>query len=602
MGSKRNIGSFLFSYLFIFSLTLSAQDKKLADSLKIVYHQGVLSGDDKLELLRNLAFNTTDDFEASIRFANELIELSKERKNYVYLYRGYSQKGQTYRLAGELLKALNAFITCGEIALKIEDKSYLGVAYLTIADVYSEIGNSGNANQYYKRSIDILRQSRDTISLASALLNAGEEASKNNEYIRALQYFNESGALYKQINYPTGIAYNEGNVGMVYAKQGLDDKAEKHIHLALSMLEEQGDHYASADYLTYMSDIYLRRNDFPSALKYAQQSLKLAYQNKLKEQLSSTYLTLSKIYEKQGDAANSLENYKAHIRYRDSLINLDNVQKLADQRTNFEVSLKQTEVDLLEQKRKNQRIVTLCITGAFFLAGVIAFLWYRRYRFIKNIKHIIEEEKERSDQLLLNILPVETASELKQNGKVKAKKFEAVTVLFADFKGFSSYSKDLSPEKLVETVDHYFSHFDAILDKYDIEKIKTIGDAYMCASGLHDYDNAPAHRMIKAAIEILNFVEDTKKDFAFNNLSFDIRIGINSGPVVAGVVGTKKFAFDIWGDTVNVAARMETNSEPGKINLSENTYELIKDAWSCQYRGEIEVKNRGQMKMYFLEP
>ena len=200
----------------------------------------------------------------------------------------------------------------------------------------------------------------------------------------------------------------------------------------------------------------------------------------------------------------------------------------------------------------------------------------------------------------MNILPEETAAELKQHGAVKAKKYDSVTVLFTDFKGFTNYSEKLSPEALVETVSFYFSKFDEIVEKYGLEKIKTIGDAYMCAGGLHCKTEDHAKRMILAAKEIIAFVDLTKNDGSANELTFDIRIGINTGPVVAGIVGTKKFAYDIWGDTVNVASRMETMSEPGKINIGENTYNIVKDDFDCLYRGEIPVKNRSSLKMYFV--
>ena len=152
----------------------------------------------------------------------------------------------------------------------------------------------------------------------------------------------------------------------------------------------------------------------------------------------------------------------------------------------------------------------------------------------------------------------------------------------------------------METVGYYFSKFDSIVEKYGLEKIKTIGDAYMCVGGIHDNSEDHVERMIKAAMEIRDFVEETRRDDKAADKTFDIRIGINTGPVVAGVVGSKKFAYDIWGDTVNVAARMESMSEPDMINISEQTYALIKDKWPCDYRGEFEVKNRGMMKMYFV--
>ena len=219
---------------------------------------------------------------------------------------------------------------------------------------------------------------------------------------------------------------------------------------------------------------------------------------------------------------------------------------------------------------------------------------------MKKTNTIIAYEKQLSDDLLRNILPEKTAEELKEHGEVKAQKFDLVSVLFTDFKGFTSYSTNLSPEVLVETIGFYFSKFDAIIEKHGLEKIKTIGDAYMCAGGLPFPTDDHAENMVKAAMEIAEFVAETKKNVKATEMNFDVRIGINTGPVVAGVVGAKKFAYDIWGDTVNIASRMESNSEPGKINISENTYALIKDQFDCEYRGELDVKNKGVMKMYFV--
>jgi class 3 adenylate cyclase len=212
---------------------------------------------------------------------------------------------------------------------------------------------------------------------------------------------------------------------------------------------------------------------------------------------------------------------------------------------------------------------------------------------------LIEEEKNRSQKLLLNILPKKTAAELINKGKVKAKKFDSVSVMFTDFKDFTGFSTNLSPDELVNSVDFYYSKFDEIIEKYGLEKIKTIGDSYMCAGGLPFATEDHAEKVILAAFEITEFMESSRK-IKDNQIShFDIRIGINSGPVVAGVVGKTKFAYDIWGDTVNVASRMESNSESGMINISENTYILIKDRFDCEFRGKIKVKNRGIMKMYF---
>lgn len=273
-----------------------SQDRKLADSLILIYNEENRTGVDKLELLRNLAFNTANEIEESLKYANELIALSQESNNDLYLYRGYSLRGQVYQRNGNLTLALQSFIQGSEAASKIENKSYEGGSYLSIADVYSKIGNPVNAENYYTKSIEILRKTKDSLTLVSALLNAGDEFFKNEKYNEALRYFEESGQLFQLLKYPIGTAYNLGNVGMVYAEQGKDDLAEQYMNQAIAMLEELEDYYPITVYLTYVSDIYSRKNDFSKALNYAQRSLDLAKQYKLKEQISNANLTLSELH------------------------------------------------------------------------------------------------------------------------------------------------------------------------------------------------------------------------------------------------------------------------------------------------------------------
>ncbi|ALI99657.1 adenylate/guanylate cyclase domain-containing protein [Rufibacter tibetensis] len=213
----------------------------------------------------------------------------------------------------------------------------------------------------------------------------------------------------------------------------------------------------------------------------------------------------------------------------------------------------------------------------------------------------LEAEKQKSDELLLNILPAETAEELKARGRTQARSYENATVLFTDFKDFTRISQDLTPEELVTVIDFYFCAFDGIISKYNIEKIKTMGDAYMCAGGIPNPEaNTPAD-VIKAAMEIVAFVERLNPPDKPKKHKFEIRVGIHTGPVVAGIVGTKKFAYDIWGDTVNTAARMESSGVEGKINISGATYELVKDEFICSHRGKVEAKNKGEIDMYFVE-
>lgn len=209
----------------------------------------------------------------------------------------------------------------------------------------------------------------------------------------------------------------------------------------------------------------------------------------------------------------------------------------------------------------------------------------------------LQKEKQKTENLLLNILPHEVAEELKENGSSEAKYYDEVTVLFTDFVNFTQSSEKMGAEKMLVELNECFTAFDMIMEKHGLEKIKTIGDAYLAVCGLPLKNKNHAYQTILVALDIIDFIEQRKKT---NPDVLDIRIGINSGSLIAGIVGVKKFAYDIWGDTVNTAARMEQNSDKGKINISESTYQLVKDDFTFEFRGKIETKGKGAMEMYFV--
>ena len=214
----------------------------------------------------------------------------------------------------------------------------------------------------------------------------------------------------------------------------------------------------------------------------------------------------------------------------------------------------------------------------------------------------LEQEKQKSEDLLLNILPEETAQELKKNGFAKARFFDAVTVMFIDFEGFTRVAEELTPEELVGEIDFCFRAYDEIMEKYGLEKIKTVGDAYLCVGGLPGEEVKSAVQIVRAALEIQEFMKKVREDRFLKHLPFfRSRIGIHTGSIVAGIVGIKKFAYDIWGDTVNTASRMESNGEVDRVNISRCTYDLVHPYFNCVARGMIEVKNKGQVEMYFVE-
>jgi len=221
---------------------------------------------------------------------------------------------------------------------------------------------------------------------------------------------------------------------------------------------------------------------------------------------------------------------------------------------------------------------------------------------INQQKRTIEAEKEKSDQLLLNILPNEVARQLKSKGKAGTREYKQVSVLFTDFKSFSTISKELNPNELVGTLDAYFARFDEIAMSHYLEKIKTIGDSYMCAGGLPLSNRSNPIDAVLAGLEMQHYVQSLHPAMrAAEKTLWELRIGIHTGPVIAGVIGKKRFAYDIWGDTVNIASRMEQSGQTGMVNISGTTYELIREYFICDYRGKVETKNMGKIEMYFVK-
>lgn len=225
----------------------------------------------------------------------------------------------------------------------------------------------------------------------------------------------------------------------------------------------------------------------------------------------------------------------------------------------------------------------------------------RQSKELKQKNRILNEERRKSDDLLLNILPYEIAEQLKNKGAVDAKTYRRVSVLFTDFKGFTHISEKLTPQEIIKELGVFFAKFDEIIGDHFIEKIKTIGDAYMCVGGLPLRNKSNPIDTVLAGLEMQYFAEKLNELKRENDeVEWHLRLGIHTGRVVAGVVGKKKFAYDIWGDTVNTASRMESAGEIGKVNVSGETYKYIKDYFDCEYRGKIEAKNKGEIDMYFV--
>jgi class 3 adenylate cyclase len=310
---------------------------------------------------------------------------------------------------------------------------------------------------------------------------------------------------------------------------------------------------------------------------------------------------------------NQSQQQMAALEEKEEVLQLKQVQ--LDQ----QLMLAQEQQKTLEEQRKNEQYMVIIIATIFglLILALFSYISIRRSkkklemqnRQILEQKAIIEKrqkelsaEKAKTDRLLLNILPRPVAEELKATGKVMPRPYKHVSVLFSDFKGFTSIASRMPAPKMIHELEVCFSAFDKIIHKYKLEKIKTIGDGYMCAGGVPIANNSNPQDTVWAAMEMIDFMRKRKEEKILKNEPFfEIRIGINTGPVIAGIVGEKKFAYDIWGDTVNLASRLETSGKEWKINISENTYRHVKDHFFFTYRGKIDAKNKGEVDMYFVD-
>lgn len=633
---------YTFSFLLLSNVVFS--QNKTIDSLKRQAETGVK---DSLMVITLNALSkevlNNEDISQSLVYAKKANNLAT-KLNY--------KKGRAYALKniglaqyyqGNFLEVLNSWTESLKEFETIQDTVGIATLVNNLGAVYYSQGSNAKALDYYLRSLSISEKLKDPLRISSVLLNIGGLYAEMLNYDKALEYYNKFNDYRYSLNDPQITNGYLMGVGEVYFEQGLYDKALTYYNEALSsnqiitlradnliklskVLLKKNNRSKAIEYLLEAYQIaqlnnqqllvvqaleglglLYERDDFKKSIKAYMEAEKLAKEIKANDELRDIYQGLSTTYALNKDYENAYLYNKLYISQKDSLFNLKTDDKIRGLQFDFDLEKKEDKIGLLEKeseiqalKEKKQQYIIYASSLVLFLILLLAIGLHRRNNFIRHTNRIIEEEKNRSDSLLHNILPEETAIELKQNGKVKAKKFESVTVLFTDFKGFTHFAKDLTPEELVNSVDYYFSEFDRIIRKYGIEKIKTIGDAYMCAGGLPFPTTNHPHKMILAAFEIAEFIEKSKLNSEDDITNFDIRIGINTGPIVAGVVGIHKFAYDIWGDTVNVASRMESLSYPGRINISQNTYELVKDVFQCKYRGEIEVKNRGMMKMYFV--
>lgn len=333
---------YLIAIFLGFPSIVNSQDQAVADSLQQIFDDGNFVASEKLILLKKIAENNNDP-DKKIN-ASTLLITSSPQDSAVYLVTGYLNLGHGYRLKGDMTDALSAFFKAIEIVNENNlGQNQIGILNIAIADVYSLREDQKKASKYYTDGIEIFRQSNDSIKLASALLNAGDEFYTRNVLDTALMFFTESGQLFSALNFDIGQAYNLGNMGLVLAKMGNYLTAERNIGQAVTILEELEDYYPVCVYLNHLSDIYIDQGKRDKAIEYANKSLNLAESHALKQEVSDAHLRLSNLYERSGQIEKAFDHYKRHVDYRDSINNLASVRELASVQADYEVSQKQME-------------------------------------------------------------------------------------------------------------------------------------------------------------------------------------------------------------------------------------------------------------------
>lgn len=490
--------------------------------------------------------------------------------------------------------AIPLYLASLDVYAAIPDSLGIGKCYLNLGAAFSRLNNAPKATEYWEKALPLfMRHGQPPHQIV--LLNNLTGAYNVSEPKRALIVAEQALKVAYGLNDTTHIADALNNKGTVLLKLKRYEEAEVCFNQCIDLYKYTGE---AEDYCRSLANLGETLNMMG---KYRQSQQMLQADSALCMTESPDIQTL--FLNQLGNAALGMGNYRSAYHYLwrlktmdDSLYTIERNQIAADMDAKYQTQIKNNQIKLLEQEKTiqnnqlhNQRLALWSVIGGLLLLGGMAWAVWRG--------------KRHSDNLLANILPEETIQELKEKGRVQARRFEMASVLFSDFKGFTKTAEIMSPEDLVAEIDHCFRAFDGIISKYQVEKIKTIGDSYMCASGLPNVNPRHAHELVAAALEMQRFMEDFNAKRHQRGLPvFPMRVGIHSGPVVAGVVGARKFAYDIWGDTVNTAARLESKGKPGRVNISATTYKLIAAEFACEARGKIAIKNKADIEMYFVTP
>ncbi len=491
---------------------------------------------------------------------------------------------------------------------------YLGDALSDMGSIHADLQMSDSAITYYRQAAEAYRKGNVPGRSIVPLLAEGDLLLQRGDTAGRLATLKEARALESEAIAPGDVSLLYVTLAQGFRDTHQLDSAAYFDRLAMGTAEQ-------SRFLDRMVGAVISKARTEMAQgRYSAALQTLALPNSWPDggniSLRSRMELAGSRYEIHTRTGHASEALTAHLEYQalhDSLTNeaarrklsyldlkeqqaADSVKAQAQRR-----ELEQEHAQAMTTERYRKRLFMFAGIGVLLLA---AGLWWR-LRYTRRAKRAIEKEKDRSEDLLLNILPAEIAQELKDKGEAQARDIDNVSILFTDFKGFTSASERMSAQELVAEIDTCFKAFDGIIARHGVEKIKTIGDAYMAATGLPLPAPDSALRIVRAALDMQAFMQRHHAERAAQGRpAFQMRAGIHTGPVVAGIVGVKKFQYDIWGDTVNTASRMESSGEVGQVNISEATYERVKNEPGLVFtsRGKVKAKGKGEMEMYFVAP
>jgi class 3 adenylate cyclase/lipopolysaccharide biosynthesis regulator YciM len=499
--------------------------------------------------------------------------------------------GQLYKHNQEPTRAIQHYFAALMLAEKLSQPTYITKINLEIGLIYYLQANWEKAVDFFNAALrantsakNVRRENILTYLIGLSLNNSGRYAEALPLFRRIYDFNVSARDTNRMLEAGTGLAD-------AYRGTGRLDSAESIYRHILEVADAAGGERTDFHAVVHagLARLYMDMGRLDDSEREALASLTYSRKHDYFIPKLEAQKTLYNIYRQRGDHTNALHYLELYTHDYDSLQNKDNIAKMSVSQALFEYQHKEDAIVAEEGKKQTIMITVASLTSLLVL---VVIFFYRS----------LSKQKARSELLLENILPKDTIAELKERGGVIPRIHHNVTIMFCDVKDFTVLAEDLSPESLVQLLDLYFRKFDEIISVHGLEKIKTIGDAYMATGGLHDSSQNYAERCIMAAQQMIQYVAETSDGFRqqFGH-SFTFRIGIHTGSVVSGVVGRDKYAYDVWGDTVNTASRIEQHSEPGRINLSGSTYDMVRTTVPCIYRGKISAKNKGDVDMYFVE-